>query len=169
MPALEFITGAMEGRRSEFESRTVIGSSADCGVRLTDNGISRSHARITVDAESASVEDLGSANGTYVNFRRLKSHETTTLNDRDVLFCGRTVMKFFRDGGAASGGGAVSTSELGELLRGTVPLEGLQGPSAEAAALRARRTEQREVLRRLGAHRWSSAELESLLRRARAT
>src|SRR5207253_639560 len=46
----------------------VIGRAHDCTISLEDNRVSRNHARISVDARGgATVEDLGSRNGTLLN------------------------------------------------------------------------------------------------------
>src|SRR3954470_7928805 len=46
---------------------TLIGRDATCRVALLDPMISRRHARIQCDGEWATIEDLGSSNGTRVN------------------------------------------------------------------------------------------------------
>lgn len=50
---------------------SVIGRAPDADVRLDLPNVSRHHARIVVDGDSAVVEDLGSKNGTFVNERRV--------------------------------------------------------------------------------------------------
>ncbi|HKC11170.1 MAG TPA: adenylate/guanylate cyclase domain-containing protein [Vicinamibacteria bacterium] len=45
----------------------VIGRSPDCQIVLKDFGISRTHARITVDEDGVRIADLKSKNGTQVN------------------------------------------------------------------------------------------------------
>jgi FHA domain len=57
--------------------------------------ISRRHARITSRGGQFYVEDLGSANGTFVNGRtRLKPQEPYPLVNGDVLKFGETTLKF---------------------------------------------------------------------------
>ncbi len=57
--------------------------------------ISRRHARITSRSGQFYVEDLGSANGTFVNGRtRLKPQEPYPLVNGDVLKFGETTLKF---------------------------------------------------------------------------
>src|SRR5499426_3141828 len=56
---------------------------------------SRRHARITSRSGQFYVEDLGSANGTFVNGRtRLKPQEPYPLVNGDVLKIGETTLKF---------------------------------------------------------------------------
>lgn len=53
--------------------RVVIGRADDCDVVLDDPSVSRHHAEIASRPGSAPVlEDLGSANGTFVNGRRIR-------------------------------------------------------------------------------------------------
>ena len=57
--------------------------------------ISRRHARITSRSGQFYVEDLGSANGTFVNGRtRLKPQEPYPLVNGDVIKFGETTLKF---------------------------------------------------------------------------
>lgn len=53
-----------------------------------DAGVSRRHAILAYRNGSCVVEDLGSANGTFVNGRRLEPHSAETLSDGDDLACG---------------------------------------------------------------------------------
>jgi two-component system, cell cycle response regulator len=65
-----------------------LGRHPDNQACIDDDGISRYHARITVDADKYWVEDLGSSNGTYINGRRVTSCE---LNNGDTLNLGPRV------------------------------------------------------------------------------
>jgi len=65
-----------------------LGRHPDNQACIDDDGISRYHARITVEADKYWVEDLGSSNGTYINGRRVTSCE---LNNGDTLNLGPRV------------------------------------------------------------------------------
>lgn len=65
-----------------------LGRHPDNQACVDDDGISRYHARITVDGTKYWVEDLGSSNGTYINGRRITSCE---LNNGDTLNLGPRV------------------------------------------------------------------------------
>lgn len=49
------------------EGSNLVGRDRDCEVRLDSTSVSRHHARIIVTGGEATVEDLQSKNGTYVN------------------------------------------------------------------------------------------------------
>lgn len=50
-----------------------IGRSRDCDIPISDDLVSRKHASLNVRSGRATVEDLGSRNGTYLNGNRLEN------------------------------------------------------------------------------------------------
>jgi DNA-binding winged helix-turn-helix (wHTH) protein len=60
-----------------------IGRTGDVRVRVDDATVSRRHATIAVDGARATVEDLGSKNGTFVRGRRITAREVVA--DGDVI------------------------------------------------------------------------------------
>jgi pSer/pThr/pTyr-binding forkhead associated (FHA) protein len=65
---------------------------------LTDEGsrgksVSRRHARIFLQDNLVSLEDLGSINGTFVNGRKLDPYMPEALRDGDMLQLGRIPME----------------------------------------------------------------------------
>jgi DNA-binding winged helix-turn-helix (wHTH) protein len=69
-----------------------VGRDHDARVRLNDGSISRVHARIVVEGTTATVEDLDSKNGTWV--QGVPTHASVTLNDGDELMFGRVRARF---------------------------------------------------------------------------
>lgn len=71
----------------------ILGRESDGGgIRIDSPTVSRRHARISVSAGGASVEDLDSKNGTY-----LRGESVTTavaLNDGDEIRVGGVVLRF---------------------------------------------------------------------------
>jgi len=61
------------------QGETLIGRSTACHITLEDPLVSRTHARITVADDRATVEDLGSRNGLLVNGERIQG--VTSLAD----------------------------------------------------------------------------------------
>lgn len=58
-----------------------------------DAGVSRRHAILAYRDGVCVVEDLGSANGTFVNGRRLSPHAPSPLASGDELACGTLPMR----------------------------------------------------------------------------
>jgi Ca-activated chloride channel family protein len=61
--------------------------------RAFETGVSRLHASIHITGEHASVIDLGSANGTRLNGKRLPPHTLTPIHDGDVLALGKLILQ----------------------------------------------------------------------------
>ena len=70
----------------------VLGRSNDAAVFVDDVGVSRHHARITVGEHAATLEDLGSKNGTILNGSAIDGR--AVLADGAVIVLGTTVLKF---------------------------------------------------------------------------
>ena len=73
------------------KSRTTIGRDASADIKVDDSGLSRVHFAITWDGSNATVEDLGSTNGTKLAGRLVKSQ---TLPADSTIEAGRTVFVF---------------------------------------------------------------------------
>lgn len=73
---------------------TVVGRSPDCHITIDDPLLSRQHAKIVVTAQSASLHDLGSRNGSRVNGRLITG--PTELADGDRIRLGTQELVFFR-------------------------------------------------------------------------
>jgi hypothetical protein len=73
--------------------RYVIGRAPTSDIVLADPRVSRQHARLSVEEESVSVEDLGSGNGVSVNGTRvrlaqtLKAGDCIGVGDEELEFC----------------------------------------------------------------------------------
>jgi DNA-binding winged helix-turn-helix (wHTH) protein len=72
-----------EGRAGLSEGEHVLGRDPELELFLDAPGVSRRHALISIVGEEATLEDLGSKNGTFVADRRLDSR--TRLVDGDVI------------------------------------------------------------------------------------
>jgi len=60
----------------------IVGRAVGSDVRLDDRQVSRSHARVTVDETSASIEDLQTVNGTLVNGKEVKGRHQLRSGDK---------------------------------------------------------------------------------------
>ena len=79
-----------QGRTFELRpGEVLIGRSSNCHIVLDDGLVSRRHAQIVVTDDRAVVEDFGSANGVFVNGRRVAGSEP--LKPGDQLQVGKQV------------------------------------------------------------------------------
>ena len=92
---LTVITGSATGQMFKLDGSMTIGRAPICEIRLDDDGISRSHARLRLERDSgdAWVEDLGSRNGTFVNGEKIG--EIVKVGDGDKIQVGRTTVLRF--------------------------------------------------------------------------
>lgn len=74
------------------EGANILGRAPDAEVWVDALGVSRHHARITLSGGDATVEDLGSKNGTYLRGDRLTT--PSRLADGDQIRLGSVVMTF---------------------------------------------------------------------------
>jgi DNA-binding winged helix-turn-helix (wHTH) protein len=71
----------------------LIGRDREAVVWVDDSSVSRRHARIVIDEnDAATLEDLGSKNGTYLKGRRIKGAKP--LSDMDEVTIGSAAMTF---------------------------------------------------------------------------
>ncbi|GHS91262.1 hypothetical protein FACS1894139_18180 [Planctomycetales bacterium] len=82
-----------DNRTQEFElgAVTTLGRKADCAIGVPSLRASREHCRVTQRADRFFLEDLGSANGTFVNGERVVNAE---LCDRDEIVVGGVAFRF---------------------------------------------------------------------------
>lgn len=84
---LVHIQGSELGRVRQLSSPALlVGRGADAELWLSDDGVSRKHARFIREDDVYYVEDLGSANGTFVQGERISGRQQ--LNDGDQIQMG---------------------------------------------------------------------------------
>ena len=75
-----------------LEGRIItVGRTPANGIQIHDGAASRKHCLIKIVAETFTLVDLGSANGTKVNGDRVKEYD---LTDGDRIKIGKTVLAF---------------------------------------------------------------------------
>lgn len=79
------ISGRTKGRRVAIRGRLEIGSDEACSLFVDDVGVSRRHAMIAFTGEQATIEDLGSTNGTFVNGERVEAARQLAHDDHVQL------------------------------------------------------------------------------------
>ena len=82
------------------QGSTIIGRHSSCHISIPSKAISRRHCQCYVDGTTASIRDLGSSHGTFVNDQRI---ERADLHDGDVVSLGGFQLRF--DLGEATGAG----------------------------------------------------------------
>lgn len=89
---LEIVEGPGAGKQVELGGPVVIGRAPDADLLVEDGQVSRHHARVSPASDgSAVVEDLGSANGTFVNHNELQG--PARLDPSDELLVGVTLIE----------------------------------------------------------------------------
>ena len=83
---ISFLVKWANGRVRLDEGTFVCGRDPDVEILLNSPGVSRRHARISISAGSAAIEDLGSKNGTFVGDQRVEG--SRTLRDGDTITVG---------------------------------------------------------------------------------
>jgi signal transduction histidine kinase/pSer/pThr/pTyr-binding forkhead associated (FHA) protein len=92
VPRLLVIKGTDEGKQFELTAeQATIGRDVKNVLRLHDTEVSRRHAEFLTAGDTYLVRDLGSANGTFVNNKKVKE---ATLQAGDRIQIGQTVMVY---------------------------------------------------------------------------
>lgn len=88
-----FLSGPLVGKLHQLdEGETTLGRATEAKIAVNDNRISRKHLSIRVNSGVATITDLGSTNGTFVNGKRIQTH---TLKDGDkIQISSSTIFKF---------------------------------------------------------------------------
>jgi pSer/pThr/pTyr-binding forkhead associated (FHA) protein len=82
IPVLHCIAGAIAGQRIAVPDGGLdLGRSPDNHVVITDDGVSRFHARLLYDNGALWLQDAGSRNGIFVNDKRLTGHRALKVGD----------------------------------------------------------------------------------------
>lgn len=68
-----------------------LGRSTECAVRTEDAMVSRRNTKVSFTGGRFYAEDLGSANGTFVNERRVQKQQ---LNHADIIRCGSLQVRY---------------------------------------------------------------------------
>ena len=88
------VDGPDQGRSFALGPQSVVGRDPTAAINLVDEEVSRRHALISVDEARATVEDLGSSNGTFVDARQIS--DETVLQAGQRMRVGQTVMELRR-------------------------------------------------------------------------
>jgi two-component system cell cycle response regulator len=93
------IYGPGLGRRFPLaEGETTLGRDPSCDVPVPLDEVSRTHCRLTLHGDGATVCDLGSTNGTFLNDREIPTLEECVLRSGDLIHLGGSIFKFLEGG-----------------------------------------------------------------------
>lgn len=130
---IAILNGPLEGKRFPMEKASVtIGRKADNDVTIsTDPRISRFHAQLTRHDETTwIIEDLNSANGTFVGQRRIQA--PTALHPNDQFRMGRTWMTLHYEAETADEMFTAGTVRIGDRSSSAAEIDSVVYPvSAE--------------------------------------
>jgi len=82
-PVLVGQGGPLNGYRWSLASHLIIGRTGSCDIAITNQQVSREHARISMSDDGPTLEDLGSKNGTFLNGKPVT--DLKFLEDGDVI------------------------------------------------------------------------------------
>lgn len=86
---------ALDGKRKVryplYKDSMTIGRSSKADIQVPQKWISRQHARIVMDDDTVTIEDLGSKNGILINKQAVYAGE---LHNKDVVEIGDTQFQF---------------------------------------------------------------------------
>jgi pSer/pThr/pTyr-binding forkhead associated (FHA) protein len=85
------VDGPDKGRSFALSAQSVIGRDPTATVHLTDEEVSRRHAIITLGEGQATIEDLGSVNGTHIDDGPIRGEAPIRIGDR--IRVGRTTLQ----------------------------------------------------------------------------
>jgi pSer/pThr/pTyr-binding forkhead associated (FHA) protein len=68
---LRGVSGSTFGKNFALQGTMTVGRQADCDICIPSDEVSRHHAKLQVMPDGIAVEDIGSANGTFINDKRV--------------------------------------------------------------------------------------------------
>jgi pSer/pThr/pTyr-binding forkhead associated (FHA) protein len=90
--SLAVILGANAGQIFPVtRPRVVLGRGVNCDIQLQDSEVSRRHAMLEIKGDTATITDLGSTNGTFVDgirvsTRPIEAHQEFCLGTTTLMF-----------------------------------------------------------------------------------
>jgi len=93
-PYLIVLAGSSVGRLVRLEpGEMTLGRGSECDIPLDDDGVSRTHARLTCTDEGlVTISDLGSTNGTWVEGKKIRFH--TLADGERIQIGGANILKY---------------------------------------------------------------------------
>jgi diguanylate cyclase (GGDEF)-like protein len=96
---LIIIRGTPQGHRFFLTApEMTIGRDVSADITVNDQSISRKHAKLQKAGEKYVITDLGSANGTSINDKKVNPGEVIQLEKEDMIRMGNSIFKFLPAG-----------------------------------------------------------------------
>lgn len=93
MASILIVSGPNEGDYYPLGNRTmVLGRQESCPIQITDDRASRKHLQVRCESGSYFAQDMESANGVWINGRRVETE--TELADGDEIMIGDSKVVF---------------------------------------------------------------------------
>src|SRR6185437_13699578 len=80
------------------QQEMTLGRDSSSDITVSEKGISRKHARISKEAGKVFITDLTSANGTFVNDKKIEPGKKVALAKEDMVKLGSSIFKFLPAG-----------------------------------------------------------------------
>ncbi len=139
---LIIIRGTPQGHRFFItQDEMTIGRDPTADISVADQSISRKHAIVTREAGGKiRLKELGSSNGTFINDKKLNTHESVILAKEDMVKLGNSIFKFLPAGELeilfyGNLGSAAHTDPLTRIYNKGYLLEALEAEFKRAKAL----------------------------------
>lgn len=110
-------SGELVGEYPLDRPASIVGRDATCDIQIDNLGVSRAHCQFVKRGDSYILQDMNSANGTYVNGQKVGEHY---LKDGDEVLVGKFMLKFDVAGTAAPAAKAPEENPpdmMGDALR----------------------------------------------------
>jgi two-component system cell cycle response regulator len=96
---LILIRGTPQGHRYFItQDEMIIGRDPTADISIADQSISRKHAKVIQEGSVVKIEDLGSANGTAINGKKLEPGSVAKLAKEDLVKLGNSIVKYLPAG-----------------------------------------------------------------------
>ncbi len=140
---LILIRGAPQGHRFFLtQAEMFIGRDPTADITVSDQGISRKHAKVNKEGDKVRLTDLNSSNGTFVNDKRIAPGNSVILAKEDMVKLGNTILKFLPKGELeilfyGNLGSAAHTDPMTRIYNKGYLIEALEAEFKRAKALHA--------------------------------
>jgi two-component system, cell cycle response regulator len=138
---LIIIRGTPQGHRYFLtQAEMTLGRDAAADITVSDQSISRKHAKITKHDGKVFITDLGSSNGSFINDKKIEPGKEMPLVKEDMIKLGNSIFKFLPAGELeilfyGNLGSAAHTDAMTKIYNKGYLLEALEAEFKRAKAL----------------------------------